>query len=79
MQIEILDKLQTQRGYQGCRIRPYPSHDGLWLAEGHTFSDKATKTVWRVLRDEKTQDYKTFTTPEQAYTALVTWRMCDFS
>jgi len=50
------------------------------VAGGRThLYDKATKTVWRVLRDEKTQDYRTFITPEQAYTALVTWRMRDFS
>lgn len=37
MNAEIMTKLQSHRGYQGWRIRPYPPNTALWLAEPTPF------------------------------------------
>jgi hypothetical protein len=70
MNAEILAKLQRHRGYQGWRTRPYPPHPTQWLAESYTFLGHGNSKGWRALRDAK-GDYRTFTTPEQAYSALL--------
>jgi hypothetical protein len=67
---DILRKLQRHRGYQGQRVRPHSSHPTLWVAEIHTFIGRGNKKGWRVLWDEK-ERYRSFKSPEQAYTALV--------
>ena len=67
---ETLAKLQRHRGYQGWRIRPYSSSSALWLAETYTFIGRGNTKGWRALWDEKDR-YRTFSTPEQAYDALL--------
>src|SRR6266446_2741814 len=47
-------------------------HPATWLAETYTFLGRGNRKGWRVLRDRERGDYRTFTTPEQAYNALVT-------
>jgi hypothetical protein len=71
MNAEILAKLQRHRGYQGWRIRPYPPNTAVWLAETSTFLSRGNRKGWRALRDAKRGDYRTFTTPEAAYEALI--------
>ena len=68
---EILAKLQRHRGYRGWRISPYPLNTTLWLAETYTFLGRGNRKGWRALRDAKRGDYRTFTTPEAAYEALI--------
>jgi len=34
---DLMTKLQSQRGYQGWRIRPHPSNPATWLAESIRF------------------------------------------
>ena len=67
MQPDIMNKLQSRRGYKGCRIRLYEADK--WIAEIYTFNDKATRKVWRTLRDEK-RNFRMFKTPELAYDAI---------
>jgi hypothetical protein len=69
--VEILAKLQRHRGYQGWRISPYPLNTTLWLAETYTPLGHGNRKGWRSLWDEKRGDYRTFSTPEQAYSALL--------
>jgi len=71
MNAEILAKLQSHRGHQSWRIRPYPPNPAQWLAETYTFLGRGNRKGWRALRDEKRGDYRTFTTPEAAYEALL--------
>ena len=71
MDAEIIAKLQTHRGYQGWRIRPYPFNPAVWLAETYTFIGRGNRKGWRALGDKR-NDYRTFTTPDQAYNALLT-------
>ena len=70
MDAEILAKLQSHRGYQGWRIRPYPHDPARWLAETYTFIGRGNRKGWRALWDER-DNYRTFPTPEQAYAALL--------
>jgi hypothetical protein len=71
MNAEIMTKLQSHRGYQGWRIRPYPPNTAVFLAETYTFLGRGNRKGWRALRDAKRGDYRTFLTPEQAYNALL--------
>ncbi len=64
---DILNKLQRKNGYQGYRIRLYDTDK--WIAEIYTFNDKATRKVWRTLRDEK-GNFMMFRTPDLAYNAI---------
>ncbi len=66
-----LTKLQRHGGYQGWRIRPYPPNPAVWLAETYIWLGRGNRKGWRALRDEKRGDYRTFQTPEQAYSALL--------
>ncbi len=71
MDADIIAKLQRHGGYQGWRMRPYPLNTALWLAETSTFLGRGNRKGWRALRDAKRGDYRTFTTPEAAYEALI--------
>ena len=71
MDTDILAKLQRHGGYQGWRVRPYPLNTTLWLAETYTPLGRGNRKGWRALRDAKRGDYRTFPTPEQAYSALL--------
>jgi len=71
MDAEILTKLQSHRGHQGWRIRPYPLNPAVWLAETYTPIGCGNRKGWRALWDEKRGDYRTFLTPGQAYGALL--------
>ncbi len=64
MNADIVTKLQSHRGYQGWRIRPYPLNPAVWLAETYTFLGHGNRKGWRALRDEKRGDYRTFPTSE---------------
>ncbi len=70
MNSDILTKLQSPRGYQGQRIRPYSFNTALWVAETYTYIGRGNKKGWTVLCDPKKREYRTFTTPELAYHAL---------
>jgi hypothetical protein len=72
MNADIMTKLQRHRGYQGWRIRPYPFNTAVFLAETYTLLGHGNRKGWVVLRDAKRGDYRTFATPEQAYSALLT-------
>lgn len=71
MDAEIILKLQRHRGYRGWRIRPYSLNAAVFMAETYTFLGHGNKKGWRALRDAKRGDYRTFTTPEAAYEALI--------
>ena len=53
MNADLMAKLQSQRGYQGWRIRPHPSNPATWPAEIYTFLGRGNRKGWRVLRDGK--------------------------
>ena len=72
MSTNIITKLQSPRGYQGQRIRPYPFDQTVWLAEVYTFIGRGNKKGWTALRDPKKGEYRIFQTPELAYQALET-------
>src|SRR2546421_2476762 len=64
---DIKTKLQSRRGYKGYRIRLYEADT--WIAEHYTFNDRATRKVWRTLRDEK-RNFRMFKTPDLACDAI---------
>jgi len=72
MQAEIIEKLKRKRGYNDGRIRPYPFDQTKWIAETYIPGRTAKKT-WKVEREERSEAYKLFATPEQAATALESW------
>ncbi len=69
---EIVEKLKRNRGYNDGRIRPYPLDQTQWIAETYIPGRTAKKT-WKVLREEKSDTYRLFATPELAAAALETW------
>ncbi len=71
MNADIILKLQRHGGHQGWRIRPYPINPAVWLAETYIWLGRGNRKGWRALRDAKRGDYRTFTTPEAAYEALI--------
>ena len=72
MKAEIVEKLKRKRGYNDGRIRPYPFDQARWIAETYIPGRTAKKT-WKVLREERSDAYRLFATPEQAATALEDW------
>ena len=70
MNADIILKLQRHGGHQGWRIRPYPINPAVWLAETSIWLGRGNRKGWRALRDER-DNYRTFSTPEQAYDALL--------
>ena len=72
MDATILAKLQRKRGYNDGRIRLYQFDQTLWIAEVYIAGRTARKT-WKVLREEKSERYRLFSTPEQAAVALEDW------
>ncbi len=72
MKAEIVEKLKRRRGYNDGRIRPYPFDQARWIAETYIPGRTAKKT-WKVLREERSDAYRLFVTPEQAATALEGW------
>ena len=71
MDNEIIEKLKRHRGYNDGRIRPYPLNETQWIADTSIPSKRARK--WKVLREEKSERYRLFATPEQAAIALEDW------
>ncbi len=67
----ILLKLQRRQGYDWCRVRRHPLRSEVWIAE-------IKRGKWRILLNQN-KDYRTFTTPEQAYIALEGWRDGPFT
>ncbi len=72
MNTEIIEKLKRKRGYNDGRIRPYPFEQSQWIAETYIPGRTAKKT-WKVLREERSDTYRLFATPEQAAAALEDW------
>ena len=72
MKAEIVEKLKRKRGYNDGRIRPYPFDQARWIAETYIPGRTAKKT-WKVLREERSDAYRLFATPEQAATILEDW------
>ncbi len=72
MKSEIIEKLKRHRGYLDGRIRPYPNDPTLWIAETYIAGRTAKKT-WKILREEKSERYQLFATPERAAAALKSW------
>ncbi len=72
MEPEILAKLQRHRGYLDGRIRPYPFDPTVWIAETYIPGRTARKT-WKVVREERSERYQLFSSPEQAAKALESW------
>lgn len=72
MQAEIIELLKRKRGYNDGRIRPYPFDQTQWIAETYIPGRTAKKT-WKVLREERSDKYQLFATPEQAAAALADW------
>ena len=73
MEAEILEKLKRKRGYNDGRIRPYPFDQTQWIAETFIPGARSWKPTWKVLREERSEQYQLFATPEQAAAALETW------
>jgi hypothetical protein len=69
---EIVEKLKRHRGYNDGRIRPYPFDQTQWIAETYIPGRTAKKT-WKALREEKSDKYRLFATPELAAAALEDW------
>jgi hypothetical protein len=69
---EIIEKLKRHRGYLDGRIRLNPLDSGTWIAEVYIGGRTAKKT-WKVQREEKSERYQLFTTPEQAAASLEDW------
>jgi len=69
---EVIEKLKRHRGYLDGRIRPNPLDPAVWVAEVYIPGRTAKKT-WKVLREEKSERYLLFATPEQAAQALEEW------
>ncbi len=67
---DILLKLQRRQGYDWCRIRRHPLRPEMRIAE-------IKRGKWHLLLNRE-KDYRTFTTPEQAYIALEEWRDAPF-
>ena len=72
MEPEIIAKLKRHRGYLDGRIRPNPLDPGTWIAEVYIAGRTAKKT-WKVLREERSERYQLFATPERAAMALEGW------
>jgi hypothetical protein len=72
MEPEMIAKLKRHRGYLDGRIRPYPGDLAVWIAEVYIPGRTAKKT-WKVLREEGSERYQLFATPEQAAQALEEW------
>jgi hypothetical protein len=72
MDVDMLTMLQRHRGYQGWRIRPYPFHPAVFLAETSIWLGRGNKKGWRKLGNEKRNTYRTFRAPEEAYDTLLT-------
>lgn len=72
MDPEIIEQLKRHRGYLDGRIRPYPHDPKIWIAETYIAGRTAKKT-WKVLREETSERYQLFATPERAAAALETW------
>ena len=72
MDAEIVEKLKQKKGYNNGRIRPYPFDQMQWIAETY-IPGKTAKKTWKVLREERSDKYLLFATPEQAAEALEEW------
>ena len=72
MEPEMIEKLKRHRGYEGGRIRPNPLDPETWIAEVYIAGRTAKKT-WKVQREEKSERYQLFATPEQAAGSLEDW------
>lgn len=72
MEAETIAKLKRKRGYHDGRIRPYPFDERQWIAETYIPGRTARKT-WKVLREERSEQYQLFATPEQAAASLESW------
>jgi hypothetical protein len=72
MHADVVEKLKRKRGYNDGRIRLYPFDQSYWIAETYIPGRTAKKT-WKVLREERSDKYKLFATPEQAAFALEDW------
>lgn len=72
MEAEMIEKLKRKRGYNDGRIRPYPFEPSKWIAETFIPGRTARKT-WKVLREERSERYQLFATPEQAAASLESW------
>lgn len=72
MDTTTLAHLQRHRGYHDARIRPYPSDTTRWIAEVY-ISGRTAKKTWKVLREERSERYRLFTTAEAAALAVEDW------
>ncbi len=72
MQAEIIELLKRKRGYNDGRIRPYPFEQTQWIAETY-IPGRTAKRTWKVLREERSDKYLLFATPERAAEALEEW------
>jgi hypothetical protein len=68
--LRIIEKLQRPRGYQGCRIRPHPTKENLYLAEMQTESQAHRRKIWKPLLSDA-GDFCTFASSEEAQQALI--------
>lgn len=73
MNTEVIALLKRKRGYNQGRIRPYPFDETKWIAETFIPGARSWKQTWKVLREEKSDAYQLFHTPEQAAAALESW------
>jgi len=72
MQSEMIELLKPNRGYKHGRSRPYPFEQTQWIAETY-IPGRTAKRTWKVLREERSDKYLLFATPERAAEALEEW------
>ena len=72
MEVEIIEKLKRKRGYNDGRIKPYP-FDQTHLIEEVFIAVTTAKQTLKGLREEKSEKYRLFATPELAAAALEDW------
>ena len=72
MNADLIEKLKSKRGYNDGRIRVYPFDAAFWIAEIY-IPGRMVKKTWKVLREERTDNYQLFASAEQAAIALESW------